>query len=124
MTTILLVEDNEMNQDMLSRRLVRRGYDVLIAGDGETGVSMARSRSPHLILMDVGLPDIDGLEATRRLKADERTRAIPVVVLTAHAMIGDRQQALDAGADDHDIKPIVVERLIGKIEALLRGGAS
>jgi len=123
MPTILLVEDNEMNRDMLSRRLARRGYEVLVAEDGEAGVRIARASAPHLILMDVSLPDIDGLEATRRLKGDEQTRGIPIIVLTAHAMAGDRQQALAAGSDDYDIKPVVIERLLGKIEALLAGGA-
>jgi CheY-like chemotaxis protein len=123
MATILLVEDNEMNRDMLSRRLARRGYDVLVAEDGEAGIRIARASAPHLILMDVSLPDIDGLEATRRLKGDERTRGIPIIVLTAHAMAGDRQLALAAGSDDYDIKPVVIERLLGKIEALLAGRA-
>jgi len=119
MSTILLVEDNEMNRDMLSRRLIRRGYEVLLAEDGETGVRMALGSLPDLILMDLSLPDIDGLEATRRLKADPRTHRIPIIVLTAHAMLGDRQQALAAGSDDYDIKPIELERLLGKMSALL-----
>lgn len=119
MTTILLVEDNEMNRDMLSRRLVRRGYEVQIAEDGESGVRRALGSSPDLILMDLSLPDIDGLEATRRLKADPQTRHIPIIVLTAHAMLGDRQQALAAGGDDYDIKPVELERLLGKMHALL-----
>jgi CheY-like chemotaxis protein len=119
MTTILLVEDNEMNRDMLSRRLIRRGYKVEMAEDGESGVRMALGNQPALILMDLSLPDIDGLEATRRLKADPRTSRIPIIVLTAHAMMGDRQQALAAGADDYDIKPVELERLVGKILALL-----
>ena len=124
MTTILLVEDNEMNRDMLSRRLIRRGYEVILAEDGVSGVRMAQDHEPTLILMDLSLPDIDGLEATRRLKADPRTRKIPVIVLTAHAMMGDRQQALAAGADDYDIKPVELERLVGKILALLEGKVS
>ncbi len=119
MTTILLVEDNEMNRDMLSRRLVRRGYEVQIAEDGESGVRRALGSSPDLILMDLSLPDIDGLEATRRLKADPQTRHIPIIVLTAHAMLGDRQQALAAGGDDYDIKPVELERLLGKMRTLL-----
>jgi CheY-like chemotaxis protein len=119
MTTILLVEDNEMNRDMLSRRLIRRGYEVQIAEDGESGIRMALGSLPDLILMDLSLPDIDGLEATRRLKADARTSRIPIIVLTAHAMMGDRQQALAAGGDDYDIKPVELERLVGKISALL-----
>ena len=119
MPTILLVEDNEMNRDMLSRRLMRRGYEVQIAEDGESGVRMALGGLPDLILMDLSLPDIDGLEATRRLKEDARTCHIPIIVLTAHAMLGDRQQALAAGSDDYDIKPVEIERLVGKIHALL-----
>ncbi|WP_437670670.1 response regulator [Sorangium sp. So ce131] len=119
MITILLVEDNEMNRDMLSRRLLRRGYAVLTAVDGESGVDMARSARPQLILMDVGLPNIDGLEATRRLKGDTRTKDIPVIVLTAHAMSGDRTQAIEAGGDDYDIKPVEIERLAAKIQTLL-----
>ena len=119
MSTILLVEDNEMNRDMLSRRLIRRGYEVLLAEDGESGVRMAFDSLPDLILMDLSLPDIDGLEVTRRLKADARTSRIPIIVLTAHAMMGDRQQALAAGGDDYDIKPVELERLVGKIRALI-----
>jgi two-component system, cell cycle response regulator DivK len=119
MTTILLVEDNEMNRDMLSRRLLRRGYAVVTAVDGESGVEMARARRPQLILMDVGLPNIDGLEATRRLKGDTRTRDIPIIVLTAHAMTRDREQAIEAGGDDYDIKPVEIERLDAKIQTLL-----
>ena len=123
MTTLLLVEDNEMNRDMLSRRLARRGYTVTVAVDGLTGVSAAQSTLPDLVLMDIGLPDIDGLEATRRLKADERTRRIPIVVLTAHAMAGDQKHAFDAGGDDYDTKPVDLTRLLSKIEALLARGA-
>lgn len=119
MSTILLVEDNEMNRDMLSRRLIRRGYEVLLAEDGESGVRMAFGSAPDLILMDLSLPDIDGLEATRRLKADPRTSRVPIIMLTAHAMLGDRQQALAAGSDDYDIKPVEIERLLGKMRALL-----
>jgi CheY-like chemotaxis protein len=119
MKTILLIEDNEMNRDMLSRRLTRRGYKVLMAEDGASGLRMVRSVAPHLILMDVSLPDIDGLEITRRLKAAEETRHIPIIVLTAHAMTGDREQAMDAGGDDYDIKPVQIERLIDKIEGQL-----
>ena len=116
---ILLVEDNEMNRDMLSRRLQRRGYEVLTAVDGESGLALTKSETPTLVLMDMSLPGIDGWEATRRLKADPATRAIPVIALTAHAMAGDREQALAAGCDDFDIKPIDLDRLLGKIEALL-----
>jgi CheY-like chemotaxis protein len=123
MATILLVEDNEMNRDMLSRRLTRRGYTVTVAEDGTTGINLAFSILPDLILMDVGLPDIDGLEVTRRLKGDARTRGIPIVVLTAHAMAGDQKHAIDAGGDDYDTKPIDLARLLHKIEVLLaRGG--
>jgi len=120
---ILLVEDNEMNRDMLSRRLQRRGYEVLTAVDGESGLALTRSNAPALVLMDMSLPGIDGWEATRRLKADPATRAIPVIALTAHAMAGDREKALAAGCDDFDIKPIDLDRLLGKIEALLGGKA-
>jgi CheY-like chemotaxis protein len=120
---ILLVEDNEMNRDMLSRRLQRRGYEMLIAVDGESGLALTRSDAPALVLMDMSLPGIDGWEVTRQLKADPATRAIPVIALTAHAMAGDREQALAAGCDDFDIKPIDLDRLLGKIEALLGGKA-
>jgi len=125
-TKILLVEDNETNRDMLGRRLQRRGYEVIIAVDGAEGVSMAQRDAPDLILMDMSLPVLDGWEATRRLKAAPETQAIPVIALTAHAMSGDREQALEAGCDDYDTKPIELDRLLGKIEALLhnRAGAS
>ncbi len=119
MPKILLVEDNEMNRDMLSRRLQKRGYEVVIAVDGEQGVAMARRETPALILMDMSLPVLDGWEATRQLKAAPATRAIPVIALTAHAMAGDREKALAAGCDDFDIKPIELDRLLEKIEALL-----
>lgn len=120
---ILLVEDNEMNRDMLSRRLQRKGYEVAIAVDGALGVSMARSESPDLILMDMSLPVMDGWEATRQIKAGDGTRHIPVIALTAHAMAGDREKALEAGCDDYDTKPIELPRLLGKIEALLETDA-
>ena len=120
---ILLVEDNEMNRDMLSRRLIRRGYEVLIAIDGEQGVAMAQSEMPALVLMDISLPVVDGWEASRRLKADPRTRSIPIIALTAHAMTGDRDKALAAGCDDFETKPIELPRLLEKIQTLL-GGAS
>jgi CheY-like chemotaxis protein len=120
MPKLLLVEDNEMNRDMLSRRLQRKGYEVLLAVDGQQGVDMAKAQAPDLILMDMSLPVIDGWEATRRLKADDATRAIPVIALTAHAMSGDRDKALEAGCDDYDTKPIELPRLLGKIEALLQ----
>jgi len=119
MPKILLVEDNEMNRDMLSRRLERRGYRVVLAVDGEQGVALAKSEAPDLILMDMSLPGLDGWEATRRLKAAPETRSIPVIALTSHAMAGDRQRALDSGCDDYDIKPIDLPRLLEKIAALL-----
>jgi CheY-like chemotaxis protein len=118
-TKILLVEDNEMNRDMLSRRLVRRGYEVAMAVDGEQGIALAASESPALILMDMSLPGVDGWEATRQIKASPATQGIPVIALTAHAMEGDREKALAAGVDDFDTKPVEMERLLGKIEALL-----
>jgi CheY-like chemotaxis protein len=121
MTKILLVEDNEMNRDMLSRRLGRKGFEVVIATDGAQGVEMARSEAPDLILMDMSLPVLDGWEATRRLKADAELARIPVIALTAHAMAGDREKALEAGGDDYDTKPIELPRLLGKIEALMAG---
>ena len=119
MPKILLVEDNEMNRDMLSRRLERKGYEVAIAVDGGEGVSMARTAGADLILMDMSLPVLDGWEATRQIKASPETSAIPVIALTAHAMAGDRERALEAGCDDYDTKPIEFPRLMSKIEALL-----
>lgn len=119
MARILLVEDNEMNRDMLCRRLQKRSYEVIEAVHGLEAIAKARSDAPDLILMDMDLPEIDGWEATRRLKAEEATRAIPVIALTAHAMSGDREKALQAGADDYDTKPIDLPRLLGKIQALL-----
>ncbi|MDD2708437.1 MAG: response regulator [Verrucomicrobiae bacterium] len=119
MSKILLVEDNEMNRDMLSRRLVRKGYEVIIAVDGGQGVAMAKSDKPDLILMDMSLPVLDGWEATRQLKTDEQTKGIPVIALTAHAMAGDREKTIEAGCDDYDTKPIELPRLLSKIEALL-----
>jgi CheY-like chemotaxis protein len=124
MTKILLVEDNEMNRDMLSRRLARKGYEVVIAIDGQQGIEMARSETPDLILMDMSLPVVDGWEATRQLKSAPETQAIPVIALTAHAMAGDREKAVEAGCNDYDIKPIELPRLLEKIEALLGGNAS
>jgi CheY-like chemotaxis protein len=121
MARILLVEDNEMNRDMLSRRLQRRGHEILIAPDGEEGVRVASSQRPDLILMDMSLPVVDGWQATRQLKSDPATRSIPVIALTAHAMSDDRQKALDAGCDDYDTKPIDLARLLGKMQALLGG---
>jgi two-component system cell cycle response regulator DivK len=122
MSKILLVEDNEMNRDMLSRRLERKGFDVVMAVDGQAGVEMASSANPDLILMDLSLPVIDGWEATRRIKANAATQQIPVIALTAHAMAGDEQKALDAGCDDYDTKPVDFKRLLGKIDTFL--GAS
>jgi CheY-like chemotaxis protein len=119
MAKILLVEDNEMNLDMLSRRLVRQGFDVVSAQDGAAGVAKATAEKPQLILMDMSLPVVDGWEATRRLKADPATRAIPVIALTAHAMAEDREKALAAGCDDYDTKPIELPRLLEKIKKLL-----
>ena len=120
MAKILLVEDNEMNRDMLSRRLERRGFTVIIAVDGGVGLAKARSEAPDLILMDMSLPVIDGWEATRQLKADPATAKIPVIALTAHAMAEDRAKALGAGCDDFDTKPVELARLLGKIDALLK----
>ena len=119
MPKILLVEDNEMNRDMLSRRLVRRGYEVLIAVDGQMGIDMAQAEVPDLILMDMSLPVMDGWEATRTLKASDATRHIPVIALTAHAMSTDREKAIEAGCDDYDTKPIELPRLLAKMEALI-----
>ncbi len=120
MPKILLVEDNEMNRDMLSRRLADRGYLVVLAMDGQSGVDMTKSLAPDLVLMDMSLPVLDGWEATRRLKADAATRLIPVIALTAHAMSSDREKALEAGCDDYDTKPVEMPRLMEKIETLLR----
>jgi CheY-like chemotaxis protein len=119
MAKILLVEDNEMNRDMLSRRLERKGHQILIAIDGEQGVSMACSESPDLILMDMSLPVLDGWEATRQLKALPQTQSIPIIALTAHAMAGDRDKCIQAGCDDYDTKPVEFPRLMGKIQAFL-----
>jgi len=121
MARILLVEDNEMNRDMLSRRLAKRGHEVLIAVDGQQGVDTAASESPEIILLDMSLPVMDGWEAARRLKADPATRDIPIIALTAHAMSGDRERCLQAGADDYDTKPVDFKRLLGKIETFLNG---
>ncbi|MCU1301551.1 MAG: response regulator receiver protein [Candidatus Sulfotelmatobacter sp.] len=119
MPKILLVEDNEMNRDMLSRRLERRGHSVVMAQDGEQGLSMASTEMPDLILMDISLPFMDGCEVTRRLKADKRTRDIPVIALTAHALVTDRVKAINAGCDDYDTKPVEFSRLIEKIQNCL-----
>jgi CheY-like chemotaxis protein len=123
MPKILLVEDNEMNRDMLSRRLTRNGYEVSIAVDGQQGADMALSERPDLILMDMSLPVIDGWEATRRIKANDATRRIPVIALTAHAMAGDREKAMEVGCEDYDTKPVEISRLLGKIAALLKATA-
>ena len=120
MAKILVVEDNEMNRDMLTRRLQRRGYEVVIAVDGAEGLAMAQSESLALVLMDISLPVLDGWEATRRLKMAPETKSIPVIALTAHAMSGDRERCIEAGCDDFDTKPVEIARLVGKIEALLQ----
>jgi two-component system cell cycle response regulator DivK len=122
MTKVLLVEDNEMNRDMLSRRLTRRGFHVISAADGRQGVDLARSEKPDIILMDMSLPVLDGWEATRRVKSDDVTRNVPVIGLTAHAMSGDREKALEAGCDEYDTKPVELDRLIDMIEKLLGRG--
>ena len=124
MTKILLVEDNEMNRDMLSRRLQKQGYEVVLAENGEDGVTKAQTESPALIIMDMSLPGIDGWEATRRLKATPQTQNIPVIALTAHAMSDDRAKALAAGCDDFDTKPVELSRLLSKIQALLEKRAA
>ena len=124
MAKILLVEDNEMNRDMLSRRLARRDHEVVVAVDGRQGVEMASSELPEIILLDMSLPVMDGWEAASRLKSDSGTQAVPIIALTAHAMAGDREKALEAGCDDYDTKPVEFKRLLGKIEALLGRGAS
>jgi two-component system cell cycle response regulator DivK len=120
LSKILLVEDNEMNRDMLTRRLQRRGYEVVVAVDGAQGLAMAQSETPAIVLMDISLPVLDGWEATRRLKMAPETKSIPVIALTAHAMTGDRERCIEAGCDDFDTKPVEIARLIGKIETLLQ----
>jgi len=119
MARILLVEDNEMNRDMLSRRLIRKGHEVLSAADGREGMAKARAERPELILMDISLPELDGWDATRQLRADADTASIPVIALTAHAMESDRVRSFEAGCDDYDTKPVELPRLLGKIDALL-----
>jgi two-component system cell cycle response regulator DivK len=119
MSRILLIEDNEMNRDMLSRRLERKGFEVVIAVDGQQGLDMARNNTPDLILMDMSLPVLDGWETTRQLKADNETSKIPVIGLSAHAMAGDREKAMKAGCDDYDTKPVELPRLLDKIESFL-----
>ncbi len=124
MTRILLIEDDAMSQDMLSRRLTRKGYEVLTAADGQEGLDLARAQAPDLILMDMSLPVLDGWEATRRLKSAPETGAIPIIALTAYAMIGDRERAIEVGCDDYDTKPVELSRLLEKMEALLGRKAS
>jgi CheY-like chemotaxis protein len=124
MAKILLIEDNEENREGLSRYLRRKGFEVVLAADGQQGIAVARSESPDLILMDMSLPVLDGWEATRQLKAEPQLRAIPVIALTAHAMAGDRAKALEAGCDDYDTKPVEFTRLLGKIEGLLGKSAA
>jgi CheY-like chemotaxis protein len=119
MPKILLVEDNEMNRDMLSRRLIKKGCEVVMALDGEQALEMAQAEAPDLILMDISLPGLDGWEATRRLKANPETKAIPIIALTAHAMAGDKEKCLEAGCDDYDTKPVEFPRLLGKIQGFL-----
>lgn len=119
MSKVLLVEDNEMNRDMLSRRLIKRGYEVVIAIDGQEGVDKARTETPDIILLDMSLPVVDGWEAAKILKKEDSTKGIPVIALTAHAMAGDKQKTLEAGCDDYDTKPVEFKRLLGKMEALL-----
>jgi two-component system cell cycle response regulator DivK len=124
MATIMVVEDNELSRDALSRRLARRGYRVVLAVDGAQAIELARDERPDLILMDLGLPGVDGWEATRRLKADPATRRIPIIVLSAHAMTNDRDKALEAGGDGFDTKPVRFQPLVDKIEALLARAAT
>jgi CheY-like chemotaxis protein len=121
MAKIVLVEDNEDNRDMLSRRLTRKGYEVLIAVNGEEAVSLVEKEQPAVVLMDISLPVMDGFEATRRLKSLDSTKSIPIIALTAHAMSGDREKAIEAGCDDYDVKPVELTRLLTKIENLLKG---
>jgi len=120
MACILLVEDNELNRDMLSRRLSRRGFEMIVAEDGKQGLHLADTSSPDLILLDLGLPEMDGWEVLRRLRSNPRMKRIPVLALTAHALVTDRNRALEAGFDDYDIKPIEMPRLLGKIQTLLK----
>jgi CheY-like chemotaxis protein len=124
MPTILVVEDNELNRDMLTRRLNRHGFETIVATDGREGVELTLSRQPDLVLMDMSLPVLDGWEATRMIKSSPKGQSIPVIALTAHAMSGDRERALDSGCDDYDTKPVEFQGLLSKIEALLAKGAS
>jgi CheY-like chemotaxis protein len=123
MARILIVEDNVENWDMLSRRLQRRGYEVVIAGDGQQAIDMVRSEAPDLILMDMNLPVMDGWEATRRIKADPQTRALPIIAVTAHGMSGDREKVLEVGCDEHHTKPVELTKLLAQIETALRKAA-
>lgn len=120
MTKILLVEDNELNRDMLSRRLQRRGFEVVNAVNGQEGVEMAHSEAPELILMDISLPIMDGWEATRKIKKSPKMRSTPIIALTAHAMVGDREKSLEAGCDDYDTKPVDFQRLLQKMKILMK----
>ncbi len=124
MSKVLLVEDNEMNRDMLSRRLIKRGYEVVIAIDGQEGVDKARTETPDIILLDMSLPVLDGWEVAKILKKEDSTKGIPIIALTAHAMTGDKQKTLEAGCNDYDTKPIDIKRLLGKMEALLGTGSN
>jgi two-component system, cell cycle response regulator DivK len=124
MAKILLVEDNEMNRDMLSRRLQRRGHEIVMAVDGQEGLDQVNASAPELILLDMSLPVVDGWEVARRLKKDDATKSIPIIALTAHAMAGDREKAIEAGCDDYDTKPVELPRLLEKIETLLAKRAS
>ena len=124
MAKILIVEDNEMNRDMLSRRLGRKGFDIVMAEDGAQGVELASSESPDLILMDMSLPVLDGWEATKKIKAGQSTGSVPIIALTAHAMDSDREKALAAGCDDYDTKPVELPRLLDKINRLLGSSSS
>ncbi len=124
MSKVLLVEDNEMNRDMLSRRLIKRSYEVVMAFDGQEGVDKARTETPDIILLDMSLPVLDGWEVAKILKKEDSTKGIPIIALTAHAMTGDKQKTLDAGCDDYDTKPVEIKRLLGKIEALLDTGSN
>lgn len=119
MTKVLLVEDNEMNRDMLSRRLIKRGYEIVMAVDGQQGVDLAATESPDIILLDMSLPVMDGWDAARAIKGNPATQNLPIIALTAHALAGDREKALEAGCDDYDTKPVDLKRLLGKMEALL-----
>ena len=119
MSKVLIVEDNEMNRDMLSRRLMKRGYEIIMAVDGQQGVEMAAAETPDIILLDMSLPVLDGWDAARKLKSEDSTKGIPIIALTAHAMEGDREKAIEAGCDDYDTKPVEFKRLLGKMKDIL-----